>query len=460
MGSRGRDRYGKAGREAAAAVDAIAALVDRFDPGLTGARDAFDLVAEFSRLEHLASAGVALAARRVAQTDLWKRGGHRSAAHWLAHVTGMGVGDAVRLLQTAETVEAAPDTREALRAGAVSVRQAKAIGAAEAVDPDAGQRLLADAPNRSTKETEDAAARVVAAASTESVAERAERHRKARSVFHGVDADGMGWGRWRLPIAEHVRVVAQLDGEQCNGFAAARAGGVREPVEAYAADALCRIFDRAARKATDASAYTDTSNGNRNSEDWSFTKMIVRVDLAALDRGELAPGEVCEVAGRGPIPVADAWRMIDGDAFVAAVSTNGTKIDQVVHLGRKPTVLQRTALEWFSAGECSIEGCTSPARLEIDHVADWAHTERTELAQLALPCGHHHDLKTHHGYTFGPLLPSGKRRLIAPRGADPPSGTGPPGLTLVHGDPDSSSRARSDDIPREGRTQPGLFDTG
>ena len=60
--------------------------------GLTGARDALELVAEFSRLEHLASAGVALAARRVAQTDLWKRGGHRSAAHWLDHVTGMGSG--------------------------------------------------------------------------------------------------------------------------------------------------------------------------------------------------------------------------------------------------------------------------------------------------------------------------------------------------------------------------------
>ena len=57
--------------------------------------------------------------------------------------------------------------------------------------------------------------------------------------------------------------------------------------------------------------------------------MIVRVDLTALDRGEVAPGEVCEIAGQGPIPVADAWRMIDGDAFVAAVSTKGTEIDKV-----------------------------------------------------------------------------------------------------------------------------------
>ena len=137
---------GKAGRDATAAVDVVAALVDGFDPELMGPRDAMDLVEVFSRIEHLASAGVALAARRVAGTDLWRRrGGHRSAAHWLAQVTGMGVGDAVKLLETAEAVENAPDTRDALKAGAVSTRQAKAIGRAETADPDAGKRLLAEA---------------------------------------------------------------------------------------------------------------------------------------------------------------------------------------------------------------------------------------------------------------------------------------------------------------------------
>ena len=91
MSSAAQDRHGRAGREAASVVDSVVSLVDRFDPDLTAARDALDLVSESCRLEHLASAGVALAARRVAQTDLWRRGGHRSAAHWLAHVAGMGV---------------------------------------------------------------------------------------------------------------------------------------------------------------------------------------------------------------------------------------------------------------------------------------------------------------------------------------------------------------------------------
>jgi len=484
-----RDRYGKRGREVASVVDSVASLVEGFDPALTGARDAVELVAEFSRLEHLASAGVALAARRVAQTDLWRRGGHRSAAHWLDHVTGMGVGDAVRLLQTAEVVETAPETFEALRSGVVSAREAKAIGAAEAADPGAGRRLLDSAPGRSTKETENDAARVVAAAAKESEAERAERHRAARRVSHGVDPDGMGWGNWRLPIAEHTRIVAQLEGERSRVFDEARAADEREPVGAYAADAFCRIFDRAARHADAArggapaassaprpsdaqsvgvadepitGAGHDSAPGQAGEvvEDWSFVKTIVRVDLTALDRGAVAPGEVCEIAGQGPIPVADVWRMIDGDAFIAAVTTKGTEIDEVIHLGRQPTVLQKTALEWFSAGECSIEGCTNPARIEIDHVDDWAHTNVTRLPDLASPCGHHHDLKTHHGYTYGPRLPTGKRRLIPPGqstgtgGEDRPVATGPPELTVHHGEgpPPSDGSA--------GTAQGGLFDTG
>ena len=55
--------------------------------------------------------------------------------------------------------------------------------------------------------------------------------------------------------------------------------------------------------------------------------MIVRADLGALDRGQVAPGELCEIAGQGPVPVADVWDMVDGGAFVAGIVTHGTDID-------------------------------------------------------------------------------------------------------------------------------------
>ena len=206
----------------------MAALVDGFDPDLMGPRDAMDLVAVFSRIEHLASAGVALAARRVAETDLWqRRGGHRSAAHWLAHVTGMGVGDAVKLLQTAEAVDNAPDTREALKAGVVSTRQAKAIGRAETADPDAGKRLLAAAPSRSARELEDESARVVRAASTESEGERAERVRRGRFFRTWSDDDG-GHGAFCLPPAEFTRFMAAVESNKRQVFEAARKAGLQE----------------------------------------------------------------------------------------------------------------------------------------------------------------------------------------------------------------------------------------
>ena len=280
-------------------------MVDGFDPGLTGARDALELVAEFSRLEHLASAGVALAARRVAQTDLWKRGGHRSAAHWLDHVTGMGLGDAVRLLQAAETVEAAPDTFEALKAGKVSTREAKAIGAAEAVDPGAGQRLLAAVEGRSTKETENDAARIVAAASPETPEQKAARLHKKRMLRTGVDADGMGYGHWLLEPAQHARLMALIDANKDRIFNDARKAGLREPSEAYAADALAALADLPSRRPNAGHSSTGTTTGTTTIaggtpgstagegevvEDWSFAKMIVRVDLTALDRGDGGAG--------------------------------------------------------------------------------------------------------------------------------------------------------------------------
>jgi hypothetical protein len=145
--------------------------------------------------------------------------------------------------------------------------------------------------------------------------------------------------------------------------------------------------------------------------------------------------------------------MIDGGAFVAAVTTKGSEISQVVHLGRRPTALQRTALEVRSGCVCSIEDCTSKARLEIDHVADWAATGRTELRELAPVCGHHHDLKTYHGYRFGPLQTDGTRRLVPPDETNrPPDATGPPELTLHDGGVGPS--------PGDGPRQGGLFDTG
>jgi hypothetical protein len=173
----------------------LQSIVASFEPELVTARECLDLVGVFRDLEHAASAGLALAARRVAQTSLWADHGHRTAAHWLAARTGLSVGEAMRLLETAEVAEQAPATMEALKNGDLSIPKARAVGKAEAADPDAGAELVERAASEgvTVKEIETDAARIVHAASGETEASRAERIRRNRSFRVGSNGDGSSW---------------------------------------------------------------------------------------------------------------------------------------------------------------------------------------------------------------------------------------------------------------------------
>jgi hypothetical protein len=446
----------------------LQAVVADFDPALIGARECVDLVGVFRDLEHAASAGLALAARRVAQTSLWAHHGHRSAAHWLAATTGVSVGEALRLLETAEVAESAPATMDALKNGELSIPKARATGKAEAADPDAGAELVERAASEgvTVKEIETDAARIVHAASGETETQRAEKIRRNRSFRVGSNGDGSSWFHGIGPTTDIARLEAALRPILNDIFQDARQEGRREPVDAYTYDALLALTDRgaatpgsagggggggdgrASRRGVDGEpdrsndpARADTtaaagdgvggqarSEADRVSGDrHGHAKVIVRADLAALDRGHTEPGELCEIAGHGPVPVADVWDMIDGGAFIAGIVTHGTDIVALRHFGRRPSVLQRTVLEWETAGTCAVEGCTNSTRIEIDHVDPWADTRITDIDQLAGICVHCHRRKTHEGFTLGPRLPTGKRRLHpagAPPGQSPRVGTG------------------------------------
>ena len=134
----------------------------------------------------------------------------------------------------------------------------------------------------------------------------------------------------------------------------------------------------------------------------------MRVDHAALVRGHTEPGEICEVAGLGPIPVAAA-RELMADAFIAAVVTRGVDVTTVAHLGRRPTAYQETALEW-QAPVCSVAGCPRTVAIEHDHRTPWAEAQTTATDNLDPLCHFHHELKTHRGYRLEPG--TGRRRLL------------------------------------------------
>jgi len=66
----------------------------RFDADLLEGADAAAVVKVAAAIENMAASVKAEAARRVEATHAHRRDGHRSAAHQLAHESGIGVGRA------------------------------------------------------------------------------------------------------------------------------------------------------------------------------------------------------------------------------------------------------------------------------------------------------------------------------------------------------------------------------
>ena len=157
----------------------------------------------------------------------------------------------------------------------------------------------------------------------------------------------------------------------------------------------------------------------------------MRVDLGALLRGRPVQGEVCEIAGFGPVAVSAVRDMIDSDdPFLAAVATRGAKVVGVAHLGRRPNARQQTALQWLYPS-CANEACSARARLDYEHRVDWATNHLTVLDLLDRLCPHCHALKTRHNWSL--VEGRGKRPLVPPDDPRHPRrridarATGPPG---------------------------------
>ena len=99
------------------------------------------------------------------------------------------------------------------------------------------------------------------------------------------------------------------------------------------------------------------------------------------------------------------------DPFLAAVVTRGAQVVGVAHLGRRPNVLQQTALEWLYPS-CAAEGCSASTWLETDHRLDWATSHLTVLDLLDRLCSHHHDLKSLDGWAL--VEGRGTRAFVPP----------------------------------------------
>jgi hypothetical protein len=340
-----------------------------------------ELVREFATIDHIAAAGKALAARRVAESGRWRRSGMPSEADWLALTTGDTVGNARAALATASRVEELEQTDAAFRRGELSAAQANAISSAAVADPTAETKLLNLAQAAPVTKLREKCDQVRAAATPD----REERHRRIhRDRFwkRWTDAEGARCGNYRMTpdLAAIIEAAAQsfIDA----AYHQARVEGREEPSQAYAADGLVALAQAAASGTT----------GQVKSE------VVALVNLESLQRGHAHPGETCEIAGVGPVPASVA-RDLFGDALLKIVIRDGVDIRTVVHAGRHPNAAQRTAIFVRDGGRCVRPACRREIA-EVDHTDRYAATQQTTLDGLAGLCVHDHRLKTHHGHSY------------------------------------------------------------
>ena len=397
--------------------EALGRLVHDLDPEALHGSDAKVLVGFFSRLEHLAAAGKALCARRVSQTGAFETDGHRHAGEWLAQQTGDSIGSALSVLEAAAQVQALPEVEEAFRSGELSPAQVKEVAGAAVVDPGAAAELLDAARSENLETLKRRAARVKAArASAEDEAAHARRLHATRRLRSFTGDDGAFHLEARLTPEAGALMLARLRAEADAIFASARRAGVRESSQAYLADALVALVTR-----------TEVTEADRP----KFLAHL-RVDLAALRRGNTGPGELCEVAGVGPVWVATARELL-GDSLAKLLVTSGTDVHTICNLGRSVPAKVNSAL--IERDErCVVPGCGATYNLERDHrVIPFVAGGPTELDNLARICHHHHFLKTHEGYALegGPgawvwVHPDGRRDgpgpLRPPPRKPPPAG--------------------------------------
>ena len=354
-------------------------MVSVFDAGALAGEAAVEVLDLFGEVERLGAAGAALAAGRVEATRAWQGSGTRSAAHFVAERCGSSVRSAVVALETARRLESLPATDEALRSGKLSMAQANEIASTAGERPEKEAELVAAAGSDTLPALQEKC-RAVRAEGTAGV-EGYERVRKNRYLRHWTDAEGAWRLEARLCPDEGAKVLAALDVHGRRIFAGARRDGRREPYDAYAADALVALAE-----------------GGGGGGKGPKAVVQVRVDHAALVRGHVEGGEVCDIPGVGPIPVATARELL-ADGVLKVVVTKGVDVVAVAHGGRTVPAHVRSALETRDP-TCVVPGCDVRDRLEIDHLVSFAEGGPTTLENLARLCHRHHALKTHQGWVL------------------------------------------------------------
>ncbi|MGH9000232.1 MAG: DUF222 domain-containing protein [Acidimicrobiia bacterium] len=364
-------------------IEQLKVLAAAFDPKVVEGDAAMRFVAVFAEGERLCAAGKVLAAGRVSDAEVWRRGGWRSMADWIDSQTRAGRSQSTSAVETAERLAGCAAVEAELRAGRMSETQAHAIVAAAAVRPDAEEHLVGFARDHSVRQLLDECRRVKACAA--SAGDDHERLRRGRSFRHWVGRDGAVCVSGRFTPEAGAPVITAVEHRKAKVAQAARRHGEREPFDAYAADALVELVteDRG------------VTAGRSRPE----ATVVVHVAYEALVRGAAGDGEVCEVSGVGPVPVEVARRLAE-DSILRVLVTKGGVPFAVTDGQRTIPPAPRTLLEARDR-ECVVPGCDVTRGLQIDHRQPFAAGGPTSPENCSRLCARHHDMKTYQGWRLG-----------------------------------------------------------
>jgi hypothetical protein len=365
-----------------------------YEPRLLDGPGAQRQLRDVTRMKAICASVEAGLVRRIEETKVWQHGGHKSPAHAIATTMGTSLGEASRVLTTAQRLQELPDTAEAFRSGRVTQAQVHEIASAATEVPEAEQELIATAKDRNHAQLREHAARVRAAG--RDVGERERRARAERGVCDYVDAEGV----WHLHAhgapSDAAGFKAQLKAETDIVFAEARKAGVRESHDAYRFDALMRIGE------------TRHDDGERT---LATGHVYVNVDADKLIGDTERTGAVCEIKGIGPVPVETA-RAYLGDCILTVLVKKGVDVTTIAHDGTKamPVAVRRAVLARDQV--CVVETCSAPTS-QIHHL-DWrSHGGAHSVDNCRGVCDWCHRLIHYEGYELEPNG-DGTYRLRAP----------------------------------------------
>ena len=379
---------------AAAAVRLVAA---RLDPDLLMANECERALHDAAAIESMGATMKMLLAARLAQTDAYKATSSVSPEAHIAGLVGGSPASVRSLIETARQLGGLTATASAARAGSLSTAQVQAIASAATADPTAEHELIDDAARLSLGQLRDKCAKVIADADPDPEGRHARLRRQRRGRRYSTP-DGFHHLHLQSTPEDLADVDVTLNAIVDELFKAARARGAHESRDAYLADA--------SRRDGAPSAW-----GTRRQALADVHRRHPCRPHGARD-GRVGEGEVCEIAGIGPVPVAVVRKLL-GDAVLKLVLTHGVDVRNVTSLGRGPTAAQKIALLWEQP-TCSVERCGRRARLEADHTtgAEYATTRHTRLDELDRLCDQHHDKKTYDGWGLVPG--TGVRPMVPP----------------------------------------------